>query len=77
MSARPLIEMACVDLDSPPRPLVYQVRDGLYGWVENGLGWTLDVRGSGTWKRMDAPLCGHVLSESQVVALVATFGRPS
>lgn len=60
-------------------PLVAAPGRGWYAWVQDGRGFTLDTRGAAQWQPMtDAPgLGGHVLTASQVVALVAAHGRPT
>lgn len=58
-------------------PLVVDLGRGYFAWIEKGHGFTLSAA-SGQWQPMvDAEgLGGHVLTASQVVALVAAYGRP-
>jgi len=60
-------------------PIVVDLGHGVYAWIGQGLGFTLDVRGSGQWVPMtDFPeFGGPVLKAGAVAALVATFGRPT
>jgi len=58
-------------------PLVVLLKGGSYAWIEKGIGHILHPA-SGRWSPLvDAEgLGGHVLTASQVVALVAAYGRP-
>ena len=60
-------------------PLVVDIGRGVYAWIQGGIGFSLDTRATATWHPLvDAVgLGGHVLTSSQVVALVARYGRPS
>ncbi len=59
-------------------PLVVDVGHGCYAWIQHGHGFTLNTRGSAQWVPMVdcVGIGGHVLTASQVVALVAAYGRP-
>lgn len=62
-----------------PAPLVWRAAEGVYGWVEQGLGFIL-FTATGRWQPLgvaDAALAsGRVLGADERVALVATYGRP-
>lgn len=59
-------------------PLVVLLKGGSYCWVERGIGHILHPA-QGAWTPLvDAEgIGGHVLTASQVVALVAAYGRPA
>jgi hypothetical protein len=59
-------------------PLVVDVGHGMYAWIQNGHGFTLNTRGSAQWVPMVdcVGIGGHVLTASQVTALVAAYGKP-
>jgi hypothetical protein len=65
-------------LETIAPPLVVELNRGWYAWIHRGIGHTL-CAATGQW----APLVdavgigGRVLTTSQVVALVAAYGRPS
>jgi hypothetical protein len=60
-------------------PLVVDVGNGCYAWIQDGLGFTLNTRASAQWVPMTdcVGIGGHVLTASQVTALVAAYGRPT
>lgn len=60
------------------RPLVVDVADGTFVWVEAGRGWLL-CPSSRTWAPLtDAPgIGGRVLGVVQTAALVEIFGAPT
>lgn len=59
-------------------PLVVLLKGGAYAYIVNGLGFILHPA-SGKWSPLvDAEgIGGHVLTASQVAALVAAYGRPT
>lgn len=58
-------------------PLVADMGQGYFLWVEKGLGFTL-CTAVGQWHPLadGEGIGGKVLTDSQVVALVAAYGRP-
>lgn len=57
-------------------PLVAEVGKGQYLWVQDGFGFLLHAT-AGAWHPITHAFHGgKVLNESQVVALVAAYGRP-
>lgn len=61
----------------PPAPLVWRAGAGVYGWVEQGLGFVLHTA-VGRWQPLsDASLAsGRVLGAAERVELIAAYGRP-
>ena len=59
-------------------PLVVEIAAGTYAYIHRGIGHVLHVE-TGQWVPIvDAVgIGGRVLTRSQVVALVAAYGRPS
>jgi hypothetical protein len=59
-------------------PLVVDVGHGMYAWIQRGLGFTLNTRASAQWVPMVdcVGIGGHLLTASQVTALVAAYGKP-
>lgn len=66
-----------VTLTRPLPPLVADMGQGYFLWVEKGHGFTLSTA-TGHWHPLadGEGIGGTVLKDDQVVALVAEFGRP-
>lgn len=66
-----------IEVSRVPPALVWRAAEGVYGWVERGLGFVLHTA-VGRWQPLtDAALCaGRVATPAERVELVARFGRP-
>lgn len=73
------LNVSASDVRRAPPPLVWQGKSGVVVWVEHGIG-HVKLRGSRRWvpiADVEVELSGRVLTSSEVVALVAEFGRPT
>ena len=78
MSALNMSSSQVANVTRAVSPLVVMLKGGAYAYIVNGIGFLLHPS-SGRWTPLvDAEgIGGNVLTASQVVALVAAYGRPT